>query len=70
MQAIQRLEEAELRLIVRLKRPTGIAGSHIRSINSTMVKIRDLEVDNSDVERVIETAQAIILPLISRSFIH
>ena len=27
-----------------------------------MIKIRDLEVDNSDVERVIETAQAITLP--------
>ena len=65
MQAIQRsLEEAELMADCKIKEVyTGIAGSHIRSINSTgMIKIRDLEVDNSDVERVIETAQAIILP--------
>ena len=65
MQAIQRsLEEAELMADCKIKDVyTGIAGSHIRSINSTgMVKIRDLEVDNSDVERVIETAQAITLP--------
>ncbi len=65
MQAIQRsLEEAELMADCKIKEVyTGIAGSHIRSINSTgMVKIRDLEVDNSDVERVIETAQAITLP--------
>ena len=65
MQAIQRsLEEAELMADCKIKEVyTGIAGSHIRSINSTgMVKIRDLEVDNSDLERVIETAQAITLP--------
>jgi cell division protein FtsA len=65
MQAIQRsLEEAELMADCKIKEVyTGIAGSHIRSINSTgMVKIRDLEVDNSDVERVIETAQVITLP--------
>ena len=65
MQAIQRsLEEAELMADCKIKEVyTGIAGSHIRSINSTgMVKIRDLEVDNSDVERVIETAQASTLP--------
>ena len=30
--------------------------------HSQLMKIRDLEVDNSDVERVIETAQAITLP--------
>ena len=65
MQAIQRsLEEAELMADCKIKEVyTGIAGSHIRSINSTgMIKIRDLEVDNSDGERVIETAQAITLP--------
>lgn len=65
MQAIQRsIEEAELMADCKIKEVyTGIAGSHIRSINSTgMIKIRDLEVDNSDVERVIETAQAITLP--------
>ena len=48
MQAIQRsLEEAELMADCKIKEVyTGIAGSHIRSINSTgMVKIRDLEVD-------------------------
>lgn len=65
IQAIQRsLEEAELMADCKINEVyTGIAGSHIRSINSIgMVKIKDLEVDSSDVERVIETAQAITLP--------
>lgn len=42
---------------------TGIAGSHIRSINSHgMVAIRDNEVSPSDVDRVIEAAKAIAIP--------
>jgi cell division protein FtsA len=64
-QAIQRsVEEAELMADCKIKDVyTGIAGSHIRSLNSTgMVKIKDLEVNDADVERVIETAQAITLP--------
>lgn len=64
-QAIQRsVEEAELMADCKIKEVyTGIAGSHIRSLNSTgMVKIKDLEVNDADVERVLETAQAITLP--------
>jgi len=42
---------------------TGIAGSHIRSINSHgMVKIKEKEVAPADIDRVIETAKAISLP--------
>jgi cell division protein FtsA len=42
---------------------TGIAGSHIRSLNSRgMVKIKDKEVTQADIDRVIETASSISLP--------
>ena len=65
VQAIQRaLEEAELMADCKISSVfTGIAGSHIRSLNSHgMVKIKDAEVSQADVERVIETARAIALP--------
>ena len=65
MQAIQRaLEEAELMADCKINNVyTGIAGSHIKSLNSHgMVKIKDAEVTQMDVDRVIETAQAISLP--------
>ena len=63
--AIQRaLEEAELMADCKIQRVyTGIAGSHIRSFNSTgMVPIRDREVMPLDVQRVIETARAMPIP--------
>jgi len=63
--AIQRaLEEAELMADCKIQRVyTGIAGSHIRSFNSTgMVPIRDREVTSMDVDRVIETARAMPIP--------
>ena len=42
---------------------TGIAGSHIRSLNSHgIVAIRDREVGRSDVERVIDAARAVAIP--------
>ncbi len=42
---------------------TGIAGSHIRSINSHgIVAIRDHEVSQNDVDRVIDAAKAIAIP--------
>jgi cell division protein FtsA len=42
---------------------TGIAGSHIRSINSHgIVAIRDREVSQSDVDRVLDAAKAIAIP--------
>lgn len=63
--AIQRaLEEAELMADCKIREVyTGIAGSHIRSINSHgMVAIKDKEVNQTDVDRVIETARAVIIP--------
>jgi cell division protein FtsA len=60
--AIQRaLEDAELMANCKITHVyTGIAGSHIRSINSHgMVPIRDREVSQADVDRVIETARAV-----------
>ena len=65
MQAIQRaIEEAELMADCKIKDVyTGIAGSHIKSLNSHgMVKVKDSEVSQMDIDRVIETAQAITLP--------
>jgi cell division protein FtsA len=42
---------------------TGIAGSHIRSVNSHgIVAIRDREVSLNDVDRVIDAAKAIAIP--------
>jgi len=63
--AIQRaIEEAELMADCKISTVfTGIAGSHVRSLNSHgMVKIKDAEVTQTDVDRVIETARAIALP--------
>jgi cell division protein FtsA len=60
--AIQRaLEDAELMANCKIGQVyTGIAGSHIRSLNSHgMVPIRDREVTQNDIERVIETARAV-----------
>ncbi|OUW00280.1 MAG: cell division protein FtsA [Betaproteobacteria bacterium TMED156] len=58
------IEEAELMSDCKIETvTTGIAGSHIRSFNSTgMVAIRDAEVMKNDVDRVIETATAINIP--------
>jgi len=42
---------------------TGIAGSHIRSLNSHgIVAIRDQEVTQTDVDRVIDAARAVAIP--------
>lgn len=65
MQSVQRaLEEAELMANCKINNVyTGIAGSHIKSLNSHgMVKIKDAEVSQMDVDRVVETARAIALP--------
>ena len=65
MQAIQRsIEEAELMADCKITSVfTGIAGSHIKSLNSHgMVKIKEAEVTQMDVDRVVETARAIALP--------
>lgn len=65
VQSIRRaLEEAELMAACRISDVfTGIAGSHIKSFNSSgMVAIKDREVTPTDVDRVIETARAVNIP--------
>ncbi|KWR87648.1 cell division protein FtsA [Cupriavidus sp. IDO] len=65
VQSIQKaLEEAELMADCKIAEVfTGIAGSHIRSFNSSgMVAIKDKEVTQTDVARVIETAKAVNIP--------
>ncbi|HYL90364.1 MAG TPA: cell division protein FtsA [Burkholderiales bacterium] len=63
--AIQRaLEEAELMADCKIGSAyVGIAGSHIRSFNSTgMVAVKDREVGAMDVDRALETARAVNIP--------
>jgi cell division protein FtsA len=65
VQSIQKsVEDAELMADCKVGAVwTGIAGSHIRSFNSTgMVAIKDKEVSKPDVDRVIETATAVSVP--------
>ena len=65
MASIQRvLEEAELMADCAITEVyTGIAGSHVRSLNSSgMVAIKEKEVTQADIDRVIETAKAIAIP--------
>ena len=63
--SIQRaIEEAELMAGCQIHSVyAGIAGSHIRSLNSHgIVAIRDKEVTAGDVERVIDAARAVAIP--------
>lgn len=63
--SIQRaIEEAELMAGCQIHSVyTGIAGSHIKSLNSHgIVAIKDHEVGASDVERVIDAAKAVAIP--------
>ena len=65
VQSIQRaVEEAELMAGCQIHSVyAGIAGSHIRSLNSHgIVAIRDKEVTTADVERVIDAARAVAIP--------
>ncbi len=65
VQSIQRaVEEAELMAGCEINNVyTGIAGSHVRSLNSHgIVAIRDKEVTPGDVERVIDAARAVAIP--------
>ncbi|QIB66614.1 cell division protein FtsA [Kineobactrum salinum] len=65
VQSIQRaVEEAELMAGCQIHSVyVGIAGSHIRSLNSHgIVAIRDREVYPADLERVIDAAQAVAIP--------
>ena len=65
VQSIQRaIEEAELMAGCQIHSVyAGIAGSHVRSMNSHgIVAIRDKEVFPADIERVIDAAQAVAIP--------
>jgi cell division protein FtsA len=63
--SIQRaIEEAELMAGCQIKSVfAGIAGSHIRSLNSHgIVAIKDKEVTQHDIDRVIDSARAVAIP--------
>jgi cell division protein FtsA len=63
--SIQRaVQEAELMAGCEVRTVyAGIAGSHIRSLNSHgIVAIRDKEVSQADIERVIDAAKAVAIP--------
>ncbi|MCG5538377.1 cell division protein FtsA [Halorhodospira sp. 9622] len=65
VQSIQRaIEEAELMAGCEIHSAyVGISGSHIRSLNSHgMVAIRDKEVRQADLERVLDGAKAVAIP--------
>lgn len=65
VQSIQRaVEEAELMAGCKINSVyAGIAGSHISSLNSHgIVAIKDKEVTQSDVDRVIDSARAVAIP--------
>jgi len=65
VQSIQRaVEEAELMAGCQIHSVyAGIAGNHIRSLNSHgIVAIRDREVFRPDIDRVIDAAQAVAIP--------
>src|SRR6202451_2780603 len=65
VQSIQRaVEEAELMADCEINTIyAGIAGSHVRSLNSHgVVAIRDREVTHGDVEHVIDAAKAVAIP--------
>ena len=65
------VEEAELMAGVEISNVyTGIAGGHIKSFNSTgIVAIKEKEITDQDVQRVIDAAKAVAIPL-DREVIH
>ncbi len=65
------IEEAELMAGCEINRVyCGIAGGHIRAFNSHgVIAVKDREITRSDVERVIEAAQAVVIPP-DREVIH
>ncbi len=72
VQSIQRaVEEAELMAGCQIHAVyAGIAGSHIRGLNSHgIVAIRDKEVRRDDVARVIDAARAVAIPA-DQKFLH
>lgn len=65
------IEEAELMAGVEISTVyTGIAGGHIKSFNSSgIVAVKDREINEQDVARVIDAAKAVAIPL-DREVIH
>lgn len=65
------VEEAELMAGVEISTVyTGIAGGHIKSFNSTgVVAVKDREITQADVQRVIDAAKAVAIPM-DRETIH
>ena len=65
------VEEAELMAGIEISNVyTGIAGGHIKSFNSTgIVAVKDKEITANDVQRVIDAAKAVAIPL-DREVIH
>lgn len=65
------VEEAELMAGIEITGVfTGIAGGHIKSFNSTgVVAVKDKEINESDVQRCIDAAKAMSIPL-DREVIH
>ncbi|MBY0470209.1 cell division protein FtsA [bacterium] len=65
------VEEAELMAGVEIGSVfTGIAGGHIKSFNSTgIVAIKDREITEQDVQRVVDAAKAVAIPM-DREVIH
>jgi cell division protein FtsA len=65
------IEEAELMAGVEISHVyTGIAGGHIKSFNSNgIVAIKDKEISENDIQRVIDAAKAVAIPL-DREVIH
>ena len=59
------IEEAELMAGVEISHVyTGIAGGHIKSFNSNgIVAIKDKEISENDIQRVIDAAKAVAIPL-------
>ncbi len=65
IQSIQKaVEEAELMAGLPIHKVyVGIAGSHVRSLNSNgIVALKDKEVTENDVERVMDAARAVAIP--------
>ncbi|HXZ25182.1 MAG TPA: cell division protein FtsA [Nitrospiria bacterium] len=67
----QAIEEAELMAGVEIHTVyTGIAGGHIKGFNSRgVIAVRDAEVTRHDVQRVIDAAKAVAIPM-DREILH
>jgi cell division protein FtsA len=65
------IEEAELMAGVQINSVyTGIAGGHIKGFNSRgVIAVKDREVNQADVDRVVDAAKAVAIPL-DREVLH